>query len=637
VYLEKIMTCICTDLLQEPSYPPQGALAQDDGSVVWRVWAPFAKSVSLVTLAAAAGDGQNNRVRREIAMTPEEFGYFSHQQADVPEGLRYYYRLDDGREYPDPAARWQPEGVHDPSAVFFPAAYRWHDDHWRGVAREDLVIYELHVGTFTPEGTFEAIIPRLKELREFGITALEIMPVAQFPGQRDWGYDGAYCYAAQNSYGGPHALQRLVDAAHQAGMGMILDVVYNHFGPEGSYAGKFGPYYTNRHHTPWGNAINYDGPECDPVRRFVIDNARMWVRDFHFDGLRLDAVQTIFDLSAAPILAEVQTEVQEEAARQNRTVHVIAETNQNDARQLLPAEGGGYGLSGVWSDDFHHSLHALLTGERDGYYADFGLPELLVKAFNHVFVHDGGYSRFHRRRRGSRVDHLDRTHFIQAIQNHDQIGNRALGDRLGTIVAPETQRLAAALLMLSPCVPLLFMGEEYGETHPFPFFCSFGDPDLVEAVCRGRRREFADLAFKWKIEIPDPQAVETFESAKLTWSWPEGSHHAKLRRLYQDLLAARREWPALRDRRHCRASLRDGLKTSAEISDEHTAVLILERGEKDASLTAVANLSPHELIFPDLPLDGQPMKFCTEDARYGGRAPANRQWERLYPYELVIL
>jgi maltooligosyltrehalose trehalohydrolase len=631
------MTSNITDLLKEPTFLPQGALGQEDGSVVWRVWAPFSKSVSLITFPSESGKGHNKGKRREIVMTEEEYGYFSHKEADVPEGLRYSYRLDDGHEYPDPASHWQPEGVHHPSAVFFPKAHRWHDAGWRGVARVDLVIYELHVGTFTPEGTFEAIIPRLGELLELGVTALEIMPVAQFPGERDWGYDGAHPYAAQNSYGGPHGLQRLVDAAHQAGMAMLLDVVYNHFGPEGSYAGKFGPYHTDRHHTPWGCAMNYDGPHCDPVRRYAIDNARMWVRDFHFDGLRLDATQTIFDLSASPIVAEIQAEVQIEAAQQNRIVHVIAETNQNDVRYVKPADGGGWGLSGVWNDDFHHSLHAFLTGERDSYYEDFGLPEQLAKTYNNVFVHDGCFSPFHRHRRGSHVGRIDRTHFVIAAQNHDQIGNHVPGDRLGTIVAPEAQRLAAALLLLSPCVPLLFMGEEYGETQLFPFFCSFGDPDLIESVRRGRHQEFADLAFKWKIEILDPQAVETFESAKLTWRWPEGSHQEKIRRLYRDLLTARREWPALRDRRHCQAILQEGKKMNGTASGDRSVVMFLKRGEKETSLTAVANLSPHELFFPAVPLVDQSMKFSTEDARYGGRSPADRRLKQLFPYELVIL
>ena len=631
-----------TNPWQEPLYRPQGALTQDDGSVVWRVWAPFSKTVSLVTFASDPNRGQLEQGRMEqgrveIAMTPEEFGYFSHQQADVREGLRYVYRLADGRDYPDPASRWQPRGVNEPSAVFFPADYRWNDEDWRGIARENLIIYELHVGTFTPEGTFEAIVPRLAELAALGITALELMPVAQFPGERNWGYDGVHPYAAQNSYGGPRALQRLVDAAHLAGLAVLLDVVYNHFGPEGNYLGQFGPYFTDRYHTPWGGAKNYDGPDSEPVRRFVLDNARMWIRDFHFDGLRLDAIQTIYDLGTSPIVAEIQTEAQVEAARQNRIIHVIAETNQNDVRHVLPVERGGYGLSGVWNDDFHHSVHALLTGEQNGYYLDFGHPEHLAKTYNDVFTYDGRYSPFHRRRRGSRVGEIDRTRFVNAIQNHDQVGNQVRGDRFGTLLPPEAQRLACALLLLSPCVPLLFMGEEYGEIRPFPFFCSFYDPALIEAVREGRRREVAEMTSDLNVKIPDPQAEATFKSAKLAWSWPENSRQAQLRRLYEDLLAARREWPALRDRRHTSARLLDGAKTNVQNPDGRTDILILERGAKDACLTAVANLTPNELFFPDLPLADRRVKLSTEDARYGGRSTANRELERLYPYELVIL
>jgi maltooligosyltrehalose trehalohydrolase len=569
-------------------------------------------------------------------MTPEPFGYFSHRQADVPEGLRYVYRLADGGEYPDPASRWQPLGVHKPSAVFFTEDFVWSDADWRGVTREDLVIYELHVGTFTPEGTFDAIIPRLTELVELGVTAVELMPVAQFPGERNWGYDGVYPYAVQNSYGGPRALQRLVNAAHCAGLAMFLDVVYNHYGPEGNYLGNFGSYFTDRYHTPWGNAKNFDGSDSEPVRRFVLDNARMWIRDFHFDGLRLDAIQTIYDLGTSPIIAELQIEAQAEAARQNRAIHVIAETNQNDVRHVLPLERGGYGLSGIWNDDFHHSVHALLTGEQNGYYLDFGWPEHLVKSYNDVFTYDGSYSRFLRRRRGSRTGDIDRTRFVNAIQNHDQVGNQVHGERFGTLLSPEAQRLACALLMLSPCVPMLFMGEEYGEDRPFPFFCTIDDPTLVKAVREGRRKEVAEMTNDANVVIPDPQNPATFASGILAWSWPEGSHYARLRQLYRDLLAARREWPALVDRRNCRACLSHGAKTSEETPDNRTDILILERGTKEASLTAVANLTPNELYFSELPMANRRLKLSTEDIRYGGARAVDRKLEQLSPYELII-
>jgi len=482
-------------------------------------------------------------------MTPEGFGYFTCRQSDVRAGLRYAFRLDDGREYPDPASRWQPDGVHQPSALWFPTEYKWGDGSWRGVPREELAVYELHVGAFTPEGTLAAIIPRLGQLAELGVTAIELMPVAQFPGERNWGYDGVHPFAAQNTYGGPRALQELIDAAHQAGLAVLLDVVYNHFGPEGNYLGLFGPYETDRYRTPWGKAVNFDGPESDPVRRFVIDNALFWVRDFHADGLRLDAVHAIHDFSARHILAELQSEVQAEAARAGRVVHVIAESDLNDVRLVVPPERGGHGLDAAWSDDFHHCVHALLTGERDGYYRDFGRPEQLAKAYNDVYVYDGCYSPFRQRRHGNRVGEADRTRFVVSVGNHDQVGNRALGERLTALLPPEARRLACGLLLVSPCVPLLWMGEEYGETRPFPFFSSFGDPQLVEAVRRGRREEFAALEFRWGTEIPDPQSPETFLAAKLQWDWSSPEPSAR-RRLHADLLAARRCWPALRDRRH---------------------------------------------------------------------------------------
>jgi maltooligosyltrehalose trehalohydrolase len=642
------------NMREEPRHDPQGALRQPDGSVLWRVWAPLSPSVRLVTWHAAS--------REETPMTPEDFGYFTCLRSGVEGGLRYTYRLADGGQYPDPASRWQPEGVHRPSAVFFPEDYSWSDSAWCGVPREDLVLYELHVGAFTPEGTFEAIVPRLPELAALGVTALELMPVAQLPGDRNWGYDGVHPNAVQNAYGGPRALQRLIDAAHGAGLAVILDVVYNHLGPEGNYLGRFGPYFTDRYRTPWGNAINFDGADSDAVRRFFIDNACMWVRDFHADGLRLDAVHANYDFSARHILADIQAAVQAEAARQNRIVHVIAESNQNDVRQVKSPEEGGYGLDGVWSDDFHHSVHALLTGERDGYYMDFGRPRDLAKAFQGVFVYDGCYSALRRRRHGSRVGALDRTHFVVCVQNHDQVGNRAKGDRLSAILAPEAVRLACGLLLLSPCVPLLFMGEEYGETAPFPFFCSFGDAGLAEAVRRGRREEFAALRFEWKAEIPDPQSPGTFAAAKLRWAWPEGSPHAQLRKLYEDLLAARRRWPALRDRRHTTARLvgmapgegdspvfaarklgqspfdaaKTGLSPFEPPRSEPAAVLVLERGSEDG-LVAVANLSPNATALPPRELAGRRLMLSTEDVRYGGSRAADQPLERLFPYELLIL
>jgi len=618
-------------MLPNPQFPPQGALRQPDGSVVWRIWAPRCESLALIT---CPGDQ-----RQETPMTRDSQGYYIHREPDVDEGLRYAYKPDDGGEYPDPASRWQPEGVHRPSAVFSPEAFRWADQQWRGLHPDELVLYELHVGTFTAEGTLDAVIPRLPALIELGVTAIELMPVAQFPGDRNWGYDGVHPYAVQNTYGGPQALQRLVDAAHRAGLGVFLDVIYNHVGPEGNYLGLFGHYFTDRYHTPWGDAVNYDGPHCDAVRQFVVENARMWVRDFHIDGLRLDAVHAIYDFSARHILEDIQEGVREEAARQGRIVHVIAETNQNDVRQISPTSQGGYGLDGVWNDDFHHSVRALLTGQRDGYYQDFGRPEHLAKAFNRVFVYDGNYSPYRQRRHGSRVGELERTQFVICIHNHDQIGNRPQGDRPSTFLSDSAQRLACGLLGLSPCVPLLFMGEEYGETRPFPFFCSFLDPELIEAVRRGRWEEFAALKFNWGGKIPDPQAPETYRSAKLCWQWPQGTPHAQMRQLYRDMLAARRRWPALRDRSNTSAELA-GLDHMAagptdEDADPAAPILVIRRGSSN-DLIACANLTSDMQPRPPLELGTRQVLLSTEELRYGGSRTAKEPRDSLLPYELII-
>ena len=564
-------------------------------------------------------------------MTPGEFGYFSCRAENVAEADRYAYRFADGSEYPDPASRWQPDGVHQPSAVWFPDDFAWTDASWRGVAREKLVLYELHVGTFTAEGTFEAIIARLDELVSLGITALEIMPVAQFPGTRNWGYDGVYPYAVQRSYGGPRGLQRLVDAAHRAGLAVLLDVVYNHLGPEGNYSAKFGPYFTERYRTPWGAAVNFDDRHSDAVRRYFLDNACMWIRDFHVDGLRLDSVQMMFDLGATHILAEIQAAVHEEGKRQNRIVHVIGETSANDVRLIAPVECGGYGLDGVWADDFHHSIHVLLTGEHDGYYLDYGSLEHVAKAFREVFVYDGCFSQFRGRRHGSKVGDCDRSKFVVCIQNHDQVGNRSRGDRLSTIVSPAACRLACALTLLSPCTPLLFMGEEYGEERPFPFFCSFGDADLIDCVRRGRCAEFATLAFRWAGEIPDPQAPETFQSAVLQWSWLPDSPQAKRRRLYQDLLAARRVWPALCDRQ-------PALARADEFGGPGGTLfrfMIIERGS-DEKIVVFANFGDAPLPLPQAAIGERTLLLSTENSRYGGQRSSRPTPVEILPHELLI-
>ncbi len=594
-----------------------------------------------------------------LAMGPEKNGCFVYREGDMRDGLRYAYVPPDGQELPDPASRWQPEGVHKPSAVYSADRFSWTDAAWQGVPREDLVIYELHVGTFTPAGTLAAIIPRLASLRELGVTALEIMPVAQFPGTRDWGYDGVYPYAVQESYGGPRGLQELIDAAHREKLAVILDVVYNHLGPEGNYLAQFGPYFTDRYHTPWGEAINFDGPQSDAVRQFFLDNARMWIRDFHADGLRLDAVQTIYDFSPRHILADIETAVHEEGARRNVTVHVIAETDQNDVRLLQPQDRGGYGLDAVWSDDFHHAVHSLLTGERQSYYMDFGSLQDVVKSFNEGFVRSGGYSRFHRRRDGTPAGDINRTRFVACMQNHDQVGNRPFGDRLSALVPPAAQRLACGLLLISPFTPLIFMGEEYGETRLFPFFCSFGDPELADAVRRGRQREFAEMRNaagsalgdvaaggtprRALPKVPDPLAESTFQSAKLCWRWPEGSSLAGMRRLYAALMAARRQWPALRDRGQTSArrvilgrtfESVTAIETDPEV---HPAELLVVQRGGDNGILAVANCGDQSCSASGIDLDGRVLLLSTESAQFGGSRREGDSLALLLPYEMHVL
>jgi maltooligosyltrehalose trehalohydrolase len=513
--------------------------------------------------------------------------------------------------------------------VVRPDRFAWTDRGWNGVRREDLVFYELHVGTFTPEGTFEAIVPRLPGLRRLGVTALQLMPVAQFPGTRNWGYDGVHPYAAQDSYGGPHGLQRLVDACHAAGLAVFLDVVYNHLGPEGNYLAEFGPYFTDRYRTFWGAAFNYDDAHSDAVRDYVVDNVRMWLEEFHVDGLRLDAVHTIFDFSPFHVLREIKETAADVALRAGRTVQVLAESDLNDVRLLLPPERGGYGLDAQWSDDFHHTVHAYLTREQQGYYQDFGQAEDLAKVLRDTFLYAGGYSPYRRRRHGAPVGDLTGDRFVVSIQNHDQVGNRALGERLSQLLEPPGRRLAASLLLLSPHLPLLFMGEEYGEERPFLFFCSFGDSQLVQNVREGRRREFA--AFAWQGEVPDPQSEDTFNRSRLTWVWPEGSPHAALRRLYADLLAARKAWPALDDFAHRTVRLFS--------KGDRATVLEMVRGarteETGKTVQVYCNLTDETQPLPGAAAEGTRLLFSSEAGRYGGGRTDVVGVRDLLPFECV--
>jgi len=483
-----------------------GARIIGPGRVRFRVWAPVAQTVAVELV---------DQDQMTVPMQPASEGYFEAAVEGVSPRARYRYLLNGKAARPDPASRYQPEGVHGPSAVIDPDSFRWTDREWRGLSLKDFIIYELHTGTFTREGTFDAIIPHLHYLKDtVGVTAIELMPVAQFPGSRNWGYDGVYPFAPQASYGGPEGLKRLVNACHAKGLAVILDVVYNHLGPEGNYLGDFGPYFTDRYRTPWGDAINYDGPDSDAVRHFFIGNALYWISEYHMDGLRLDAIHGIYDFSARHILEELALAVHKQAACLYRQALVIAESDLNDTRVIDSRSHGGHGLDGQWNDDFHHALRTVLTGEQKGYYQDFHGLKDLGTAVREGFVYSGRYSRHRRRRHGSSSQHCRPSQFVVFAQNHDQIGNRAVGDRLTTHLPLAALKVAQALVLLSPNIPLLFMGEEYGETAPFQYFIEHGDPALIEAVRQGRQREFSH--FGWKAEdIPDPQDIAAFERSRV--------------------------------------------------------------------------------------------------------------------------
>jgi maltooligosyltrehalose trehalohydrolase len=463
-------------------------------------------------------------------------GYWGLTLAASP-GDRYQY-LNGTLALPDPVSRLLPEGVHGQSEIVDPA-FAWTDGQWRGLPLADYVLYELHVGIFTPGATLDSAIDRLDYLRELGVSAIELMPVNAVPGERNWGYDGVGLYAVQSNYGGPEALRRFVAAAHERGLAVILDVVYNHLGNEGNYLSQFGPYFTARHKTPWGDAINYDDDGSPHVRRFIVENALYWLREYHLDGLRLDAVQTIKDDSRQHIVAEIAARAHQFGVAEGRSVVVTVESDENLPVYVLPAQQGGYGADALWSDDFHHVVHALLTGEYQGYYRDFAdATALLPRALSEPYVFQGEPFQFwHGRPRGASGAGLALPSQIICIQNHDQVGNRAYGDRLTTLVSPGARKLAAALLLLSPHTPLLFMGQEYDESAPFQFFTSFGDPTIQKAVSEGRLREFAE--FGWS-DVPDPQDPATFERSRLQWL--EGAANREMLEWYRSLLRLRREF-----------------------------------------------------------------------------------------------
>ena len=576
---------------------------------MFRVWAPQCRAVEVII------EG-----RRPLPLTRHADDLFETIVPGLAAGVRYQYRLDGQRYRPDPVSRFQPEGVHGPSMTVDAAAFTWTDQAFTGHAAADLVLYELHVGTFSRAGTFEAIIAHLPQLVELGVTAIELMPVAEFPGSRNWGYDGVHLFAPQSTYGGPRGLRRLVDACHTNGLSVILDVVYNHLGPEGNYLAEFGPYFTDRYRTPWGGAVNFDGPDAEGVRRHFVENARAWVREFHIDGLRLDAIHAIYDASPVHILTEIAAAARDEARALGRPAHVTAESHDNDRRLVLPAADGGIGLDAIWSDDFHHTVHVCLTGERGGYYADFGEPRQLATALAEGFAFQGQYSEYFGRDRGTPSADLPGERFVICVQNHDQVGNRAQGDRLSTIAPFEAVKLAAGLLLAAPAIPLLFMGEEYGETAPFQFFTSFLDRDLAEAVRRGRTEEFT--RFAWQGMVPDPGEPATFVRSRLSHSLAAAPRHRELYQYY-------RRWLALR-RTHLALGARGKDRAQAVIDAKGTLLTLARDADSGAGIRLFANLTNETQPAPTIPAEWR-LLLDSDDPRWAGRGR-----QALAPYQLLL-
>lgn len=493
------------------------------------IWAPFKDKLEVIIK-----DGP------VINLPKSSNGYWVGEIKETPPGTLYKFRINGNEDFPDPASRSQPEGVHSWSQIIDHDSFLWEDSTWKGMDLSQMIIYELHIGTFTPEGTFEAIIDKLDHLKELGVNTLEIMPISQFPGERNWGYDGVYPFAAQHSYGGPEGLKTLINACHQQEIAVILDAVYNHMGPEGNYLSKFGPYFTEKYHTPWGSALNFDDKHSDEVRNFFLENVSMWLEEFHFDGLRLDAVHEIIDRGAVHFLKEMSQSVDALENKTGKKYVLIAESDLNDTKIVDAYDNGGYGLEGQWVDDFHHSVHTILTGEKQGYYSDYGKMEYLAKAFTQGFVYDGIYSEFRKRKVGNNPSHIKTSKFVVCIQNHDQVGNRMLGERLTALVNFEKLKLAAGIMLVAPFVPMLFMGEEFAEENPFQYFVSHGDKDLIKAVQEGRKREFEYFNHN-NGDFPDPVSSKTFEASMLNWDFKKDIRKKLMFDYYKDLIKLRKK------------------------------------------------------------------------------------------------
>lgn len=573
----------------------QGAMRRDSG--IWEifVWAPFRKKVELEW-----------RFKKEefLALSPVTGGYWF-LETEARAGDQYRFVLDDDKIRPDPASRRQPDGVHEWSQLYPADDFVWRDDAWQNPPLQDYIIYELHVGTFTPEGTFAAIIPRLDALSELGITAIELMPVSSFPGNRNWGYDGVYPYGVQESYGGPDQLKELIQACHEKNLAVILDVVYNHLGPEGNYLRDFGPYFTDKYHTPWGSAVNLDDAYCEPVRAFFLDTLRQWFEEYHFDALRLDATHAIYDEGPVHFLSALREAADQIEHKTGKKYYLIAESNQNDRRLISDRRNGGYGLDGQWADDFHHAFHSFLTGEQKGYYSDFGDLEQVRSALHQPFVREGSYSEFRKKRVGSFSDDLPDWRFVVFLQNHDQVGNRMKGDRLHHLIDSDLYRMAVGLMLISSYVPLLFMGEEYGESHPFLYFVSHGDEELTEAVRKGRKMEFRE--FNWGGEVPDPQAENTFLQSKIQWDQRLKEDHRKLLEYYKSLIRLRKQ-----------GRFKSFGKIDTLLDGEKSLLTLRSVDPDQEGMMAIANFKSEYQSIERKDEDPKHLLFCSAEQEQGG-------------------
>jgi maltooligosyltrehalose trehalohydrolase len=556
-----------------------GRSGKVSGVTTMQVWAPYAAEVDVVL------------PEREVRMVAADGGWWTVDDPDLVPGTDYGFRLDGAeRVLPDPRSAWQPDGVHGRSRIVDHGAYAWPDAQWHGRPLTGSVLYELHVGTFTPAGTFAGVAEKLPYLRELGVDAIELLPVAATAGHRTWGYDGVGLFAVSEDYGGPDGLKDLVAAAHEAGIAVVLDVVYNHLGPSGNYLPEFGP-YLGQGSSPWGQGVNLDGPGSDEVRRFILDNARQWFADYHLDGLRLDAVHALHDERATHLLEDLTVATRELERELGRPLWLIAESDLNDPTLVRSRDAHGYGLDAQWTDDVHHAIHAMLTGERQGYYGDFGALPTLAKAMEQVFVHDGGWSSFRGRSHGRPVRDLPGERFVVFLQDHDQIGNRAQGDRISAALSPGLLRVGAALYLLSPYTPMLFMGEEWAASTPWQFFADPDSPELADATRDGRRREFADHGWE-PGDVPDPVALGTFEASRLDWSELEDRDHAAMLAWYRTLISVRRRLHGGRER------------TSVRWDD---GWFVLRR----ADVAVVCNLGVDRL---SVPVDGRPTEILAASA-----------------------